>query len=49
MQKKPTYKNELLDIYDFFEDKIKFLRSKGINHNNIIIRSWNRFWKKFET
>jgi dihydropteroate synthase len=37
MQKKPSYNNELLDIYDFFEDKIKFLRSKGINHNNIIL------------
>ncbi len=37
MQKKPNYKNELLDIYDFFEEKIKLLRSKGINHNNIII------------
>ena len=37
MQKKPTYNNELLDIYDFFEDKIKLLRSKGINHNNIIL------------
>jgi len=37
MQDKPTYKNELLDIYDFFEEKIKFLRSVGINHNNIII------------
>ena len=37
MQNKPTYKNELLDIYDFFEDKIKFLRSIGIKHNNIII------------
>jgi dihydropteroate synthase len=37
MQNKPTYKNELLDIYDFFEDKIKFLRSTGIKHNNIII------------
>ena len=37
MQKNPTYKNELLDIYDFFEEKIKVLRSKGINHNNIII------------
>ena len=36
MQKKPSYKNELLDIYDFFEEKIKFLRSKGIKHNNII-------------
>ena len=37
MQKNPRYKNELLDIYDFFEKKIKSLRSKGIKHNNIII------------
>jgi len=37
MQNKPHYKNELLDIYDFFEKKIKFLRSIGIKHNNIII------------
>jgi dihydropteroate synthase len=37
MQNKPRYKNELLDIYDFFENKIKFLRSFGIKHNNIII------------
>ena len=37
MQKNPKYKNVLLDIYDFFENKIKLLRSKGINHNNIIL------------
>jgi len=37
MQNNPRYKNELLDIYDFFEEKIKFIRSKGIKHNNIII------------
>ncbi len=37
MQNNPSYKNELLDIYDFFEQKIKFLRSIGIKHNNIII------------
>jgi dihydropteroate synthase len=37
MQIKPSYKNELLDIYDFFEEKIRFLRSVGIKHNNIII------------
>ena len=37
MQKKPSYKNELLDIYDFFEKKIKLLRSKGIKHNKIIL------------
>ena len=37
MQNNPKYKNELLDIYDFFEEKIKFLRSQGIKHNNIVI------------
>ena len=37
MQNKPSYKNELLDIYDFFEKKIKLIRSKGIKHNNIIL------------
>ena len=37
MQNKPRYKNELLDIYDFFEEKIEFLRSIGIKHNKIII------------
>jgi len=37
MQINPKYKNVILDIYDFFETKIKFLRIKGIKHNNIII------------
>ena len=37
MQNKPKYKNELLDIFDFFEKKIKFLKEIGIKHNNIII------------
>ena len=37
MQKKPKYDDVLLDIYDFFEDKIKQVRKKGIKHNNIII------------
>ncbi len=37
MQKKPNYRNELLDIYDFFEKKIKLLRSKGIKHDKIIL------------
>ena len=37
MQKNPKYKNVVLDIYDFFERKIKFIRSKGIKHNNIIL------------
>ena len=37
MQISPKYKNVLLDIYDFFEEKIKSLRKVGINHNNIIL------------
>ncbi len=37
MQKKPKYKNVLTDIYDYFEDKIKMIRSAGIKHNNIIL------------
>ena len=37
MQNNPTYKNVLLDVYDFFENKINYLRSVGINHNNIIL------------
>ena len=37
MQIRPIYKNVLLDIYDFFEEKIKQLRSIGIKHNNIIL------------
>ena len=37
MQNKPSYTNELLEIYDFFEKKINYLRSVGIKHNNIII------------
>ncbi len=37
MQKNPRYKNELLDVYDFFEKKIKLLRLRGIKHNKIIL------------
>ncbi len=37
MQNNPKYKNELLDIYDYFEQKIKLIRSKGIKHNKIIL------------
>tara|TARA_Y100001954_G_scaffold210040_1_gene235602 strand:- start:15 stop:539 length:525 start_codon:yes stop_codon:yes gene_type:complete len=37
MQIQPTYKNVLLDIYDFFEAKLKYLRKKGIKHNNIVL------------
>ena len=37
MQINPKYKNVVLDIYDFFEKKIKYVRSKGIKHSNIIL------------
>ncbi len=37
MQKNPSYKNVLLDIYDYFEDKLKLIRKKGITHNHIIL------------
>ena len=37
MQLKPSYNNVLLEIYDFFEDKLKYLRKAGIKHNNIIL------------
>ena len=37
MQANPKYKNVVLDIYDFFEEKLKLLRNKGIKHNNIIL------------
>ena len=37
MQTNPSYKNVLLDIYDFFEEKLKLIRKKNIKHNNIIL------------
>ena len=48
MQNNPNYKKEILDIYDFFEKKIKFLRSIGIKHNNIIIDPGIGFGKKLK-
>ncbi len=48
MQKNPKYKNVLLDIYDFFEDKINFVRSKGIKHNNILLDPGIGFGKKLK-
>ena len=37
MQKKPKYNNVLLDIYDYFEKKLKLIRQSKIKHNNIIL------------
>ena len=37
MQINPKYKNVILDIYDFFEKKLEFIRANKINHKNIIL------------
>ena len=37
MQINPNYKNILLDIYDYFEEKLKQIKNKGIKHNHIIL------------
>ena len=37
MQKNPKYKNVLLDIYDFFEERIKFVRKNKISNDSIIL------------
>ena len=37
MQKKPKYNNVLFDIYDFFEERINYVRLNGIKHNKIIL------------
>ncbi len=37
MQKNPSYSNVLLDIYDYFEDKLKLIKKRGIKHNHIIL------------
>jgi len=37
MQNNPKYKNVLLDIYDFFEERISYIRQNKIKHNNIIL------------
>ena len=48
MQIKPKYKNVLLDIYDFLEEKIKYLRFKGIKHKHIIVDPGIGFGKKLK-
>ena len=37
MQLNPKYNNVVLDIYDFFEKKISYLRKLGIKHDKIIL------------
>ena len=37
MQINPKYRNILLDIYDYFEKKLDFIKKKGIKHSQIIL------------
>ena len=37
MQINPKYKNVLLDVYDYFEKKLDFIKKKGIKHCQIIL------------
>jgi dihydropteroate synthase len=48
MQNNPTYDNVLLDIFDYFENKIKFLKDNGINDEQIIIDPGIGFGKTLE-
>ena len=48
MQTKPSYKNVLLDIYDFFQNKILELEANGINHKNIILDPGIGFGKRLK-
>ncbi len=48
MQKNPKYKNVILDIYDFFEKKLAFIRANKINHNNIILDPGIGFGKNLD-
>ena len=37
MQNNPKYKNVLLDIYDYFEERINYVKKNNIKHNKIIL------------
>jgi dihydropteroate synthase len=37
MQKNPNYQNVLIDIYDYFENKINQLEKRGFKRKNIIL------------
>jgi len=37
MQNNPKYKNILLEIYDYFEERINYVRKNNIKHNKIIL------------
>ena len=48
MQNNPTYDNVLLDIFDYFENKIKFLKDNGVKDEQIIIDPGIGFGKTLE-
>lgn len=48
MQKNPEYKNIVSDIYDFFKERIKFAKSKGIKEKKIILDPGIGFGKTLE-
>ena len=48
MQNNPTYDDVLLDIFDFFESKIKFCEKKGFSRNSIIIDPGIGFGKNLD-
>ncbi|MFA5858456.1 MAG: dihydropteroate synthase [Elusimicrobiota bacterium] len=48
MQVKPEYDDVVLDIYKYFEERIKYLTSNGITKNNIILDPGIGFGKKVE-
>ena len=48
MQNKPTYDDVLLDIFDFFESKIKFCEKKGFSRKSIIIDPGIGFGKNLD-
>ncbi len=47
MMKKNKYKNVVLDVYDFLEERIKFCELKGIKRKNLIIDPGIGFGKDF--
>ncbi len=48
MQKNPSYQDVLLDIYDFFEEKIKFCLKKKYKRDHIIIDPGIGFGKNLD-
>ena len=49
MQVNPKYKNVLLDVYDYFEEKIKYFKRNRNKTQQYNFRPWYRIWKKSET